>query len=178
MRIKDRIQRDSSTRIQSSVRGVTIISGESIKVFSAEDSLAGLALESATSSASGESPLLCNAGSHPGTTWNYKTGGIMHQLIEQPDMVSCPGSRTIWRLLYFSNSALFSPVPLWVAFLQDPTSLFQRASSVFPKPRSKCQFSQGAVRCVIIPKSEKPSDTTSFHSVLVCHRTSWQKNKR
>ncbi|GFW20557.1 hypothetical protein TNCV_1047821 [Trichonephila clavipes] len=23
--------------------------------------------------------------------------------------------------------------------------------------------------------SEKPSDTTSFHSVLVCHRTSWQK---
>ncbi|GFX33301.1 hypothetical protein TNCV_811631 [Trichonephila clavipes] len=26
-------------------------------------------------------------------------------------------------------------------------------------------------------KSEKPSDTTSFHSVLVCHRTSWQKNK-
>ncbi|GFT42938.1 hypothetical protein TNCV_1615091 [Trichonephila clavipes] len=25
--------------------------------------------------------------------------------------------------------------------------------------------------------SEKPSDTTSFHSVLVCHRTSWQKNK-
>ncbi|GFY09422.1 hypothetical protein TNCV_1942321 [Trichonephila clavipes] len=26
-------------------------------------------------------------------------------------------------------------------------------------------------------KSEKTSDTTSFHSVLVCHRTSWQKNK-
>ncbi|GFX71513.1 hypothetical protein TNCV_2695011 [Trichonephila clavipes] len=26
-------------------------------------------------------------------------------------------------------------------------------------------------------KSEKPSDTTSFHSVLVCHRASWQKNK-
>ncbi|GFU83041.1 hypothetical protein TNCV_65121 [Trichonephila clavipes] len=25
--------------------------------------------------------------------------------------------------------------------------------------------------------SENPSDTTSFHSVLVCHRTSWQKNK-
>ncbi|GFU13598.1 hypothetical protein TNCV_938661 [Trichonephila clavipes] len=26
--------------------------------------------------------------------------------------------------------------------------------------------------------SEKPPDTTSFHSVLVCHRTSWQKKKR
>ncbi|GFT18634.1 hypothetical protein TNCV_794951 [Trichonephila clavipes] len=25
--------------------------------------------------------------------------------------------------------------------------------------------------------SENPSDTTSFHSVLVCHRTSWQKKK-
>ncbi|GFW62643.1 hypothetical protein TNCV_1886901 [Trichonephila clavipes] len=25
--------------------------------------------------------------------------------------------------------------------------------------------------------SEKPSDTTSFQSILVCHRTSWQKNK-
>ncbi|GFU35920.1 hypothetical protein TNCV_4030271 [Trichonephila clavipes] len=25
--------------------------------------------------------------------------------------------------------------------------------------------------------SENPSDTTSFYSVLVCHRTSWQKNK-
>ncbi|GFV93337.1 hypothetical protein TNCV_3685601 [Trichonephila clavipes] len=25
--------------------------------------------------------------------------------------------------------------------------------------------------------SENPSDTTSFHSVLVCHRSSWQKNK-
>ncbi|GFV17350.1 hypothetical protein TNCV_1093061, partial [Trichonephila clavipes] len=33
--------------------------------------------------ASGEPPL-CNAGPHPGTTWSYKTGGIIHQLIEQP----------------------------------------------------------------------------------------------
>ncbi|GFV11937.1 hypothetical protein TNCV_2521581 [Trichonephila clavipes] len=31
-----------------------------------------------------ESPPLCNAGPHPGTTLNYKTGGIIHQLIEQP----------------------------------------------------------------------------------------------
>ncbi|GFT42714.1 hypothetical protein TNCV_4129681 [Trichonephila clavipes] len=46
-------------------------------------SLAGLALDSATSSGLGEPPL-CNAGPHPGTTWNYKTGGIIHQLIEQP----------------------------------------------------------------------------------------------
>ncbi|GFW12120.1 hypothetical protein TNCV_4531851 [Trichonephila clavipes] len=46
-------------------------------------SLAGLALDSATSVA-GREPPLCNAGPHPGTTWNYKTGGIIHQLIEQP----------------------------------------------------------------------------------------------
>ncbi|GFW41715.1 hypothetical protein TNCV_9531 [Trichonephila clavipes] len=46
-------------------------------------SLAGLALESAPVVAS-EEPPLCNAGPHPGTTWNYKTGGIIHQLIEQP----------------------------------------------------------------------------------------------
>ncbi|GFU64488.1 hypothetical protein TNCV_2526151 [Trichonephila clavipes] len=38
---------------------------------------------------------------------------------------------------------------------------------VFPGSSSLCHHT----------KSEKPSDTTSFHSVLVCHRTSWQKNK-
>ncbi|GFQ80390.1 hypothetical protein TNCT_102661 [Trichonephila clavata] len=42
------------------------------------------------------------------------------------------------------------------------------------KPRSKCQFFQGAVCCVVIPVVKKPSDSTSFHSVLVCHRTSPQ----
>ncbi|GFT16237.1 hypothetical protein TNCV_2245481 [Trichonephila clavipes] len=47
-------------------------------------SLAGLVLESATSSGLGRAPPHCNAGPHPGTTWNYKTGGIIHQLIEQP----------------------------------------------------------------------------------------------
>ncbi|GFU70921.1 hypothetical protein TNCV_3633331 [Trichonephila clavipes] len=47
-------------------------------------SLAGLALDSATSSGLGRAPPLCNAGPHPGTTWSYKTGGIIHQLIEQP----------------------------------------------------------------------------------------------
>ncbi|GFW98599.1 hypothetical protein TNCV_2757781 [Trichonephila clavipes] len=31
-----------------------------------------------------ESPPLCNAGPHPGTTWSYKAGEIIHQLIEQP----------------------------------------------------------------------------------------------
>ncbi|GFX44774.1 hypothetical protein TNCV_1826361 [Trichonephila clavipes] len=39
-------------------------------------SLAGLVLESATSSGLVRTP--------SGTTWNYKTGGIIHQLIEQP----------------------------------------------------------------------------------------------
>ncbi|GFQ68135.1 hypothetical protein TNCT_375341 [Trichonephila clavata] len=42
------------------------------------------------------------------------------------------------------------------------------------KRRSKCQFSKGAVCCVVIPVVKNKSDSTSFHSVLVCHRTSSQ----
>ncbi|GFU09369.1 hypothetical protein TNCV_143531 [Trichonephila clavipes] len=97
--------------------------------------------------ASGEPPL-CNAGPHPGTTWNYKTGGIIHQLIEQPGHAGWPsGSCTIWR-----------PETQNSAFLG---TLYMAASSKTPphqskdpqkfKTRSKCQFSQGAFRCVIIP---------------------------
>ncbi|GFV70823.1 hypothetical protein TNCV_2818561 [Trichonephila clavipes] len=56
--------------------------GESLLIF--RTSLAGLALDSATSSGLGRAPPLLNAGPHPGTTWNYKTGGIIQQLIEQP----------------------------------------------------------------------------------------------
>ncbi|GFW35801.1 hypothetical protein TNCV_727361 [Trichonephila clavipes] len=60
-------------------------------------------------------------------------------------------------------------------FLQDPTSPVQRSSKVqnplqvpvFPGSSPLCHHTN----------SENPSDTTSFHSVLVCHRTSWQKNK-
>ncbi|GFV53263.1 hypothetical protein TNCV_1644951 [Trichonephila clavipes] len=47
-------------------------------------SLAGLALDSAKPVVASGEPPLCNAGPHPGTTWSYKTGGIIHQLIEQP----------------------------------------------------------------------------------------------
>ncbi|GFT90163.1 uncharacterized protein TNCV_1347651, partial [Trichonephila clavipes] len=46
--------------------------------------LAGLAPDSATSSGLGRAPPLCNAGLHPDTTWSYKAGEIIHQLIEQP----------------------------------------------------------------------------------------------
>ncbi|GFT03168.1 hypothetical protein TNCV_3610411 [Trichonephila clavipes] len=62
-----------------------------VLIFS-EDSLVGLALDSATRTCSGLGRGLCNAGPHPGTTWNYKTGGIIHQLIEQPghaDFLGC-----------------------------------------------------------------------------------------
>ncbi|GFV53108.1 hypothetical protein TNCV_3457381 [Trichonephila clavipes] len=65
-------------------------------------------------------------------------------------------------------------------------TLYMAASSKTPPHQSKdpqnfktplqVPVFPGAVRCVIIPK-EKPSDTTSFHSILVCHRASWQKNK-
>ncbi|GFU05667.1 hypothetical protein TNCV_873071 [Trichonephila clavipes] len=68
------------------IHGLSIMKGggEFLLIFQ-ETSLAGLALDSATSSGLGRAPPLCNAGPHPGTTWNYKTGGIIHQLmIEQP----------------------------------------------------------------------------------------------
>ncbi|GFY67375.1 hypothetical protein TNIN_321711 [Trichonephila inaurata madagascariensis] len=40
------------------------------------------------------------------------------------------------------------------------------------KPLLQVPVSQGAVCCAVIPVVKKPSDSTSFHSVLVCHRTS------
>ncbi|GFW40986.1 hypothetical protein TNCV_4089851 [Trichonephila clavipes] len=43
-----------------------------------------------------------------------------------------------------------------------------------PAPSARFSRKQSVVSSY---QSEKPSDTTSFHSVLVCHRTSWQKNK-
>ncbi|GFV29896.1 hypothetical protein TNCV_657251 [Trichonephila clavipes] len=48
------------------------------------------------------------------------------------------------------KTQLFSCTPLHGRFFQDPTSLVQRSSKKL-KPRSQCQVSQGAVRCVIIP---------------------------
>ncbi|GFU46482.1 hypothetical protein TNCV_567741 [Trichonephila clavipes] len=66
-------------------------------------------------------------------------------------------------------------------------TLYMAASSKTPPHQSKdpqkfktplqCQFSPGSSPLCHHTNSEKPSDTTSSHSVLVCHRTSWQKNK-
>ncbi|GFU36571.1 hypothetical protein TNCV_2830111 [Trichonephila clavipes] len=67
-----------------------------------------------------------------------------------------------------------SRYPLHGRFLQDPTSPVKDPQfktplkmPVFPGSSPLCHHS----------KSEKPSDTASCHSGLVCHRTSWQKNK-
>ncbi|GFU15211.1 hypothetical protein TNCV_3937721 [Trichonephila clavipes] len=65
-------------------------------------------------------------------------------------------------------------------------TLYMAASSKTPPPQSKgpqkfktppkCQFSQGAVRCVIIPKVK--NHQTQLHSTQSWSaRTSWQKNK-
>ncbi|GFY35812.1 hypothetical protein TNCV_4841891 [Trichonephila clavipes] len=66
-------------------------------------------------------------------------------------------------------------------------TLYMAASSKTPPHQSKDpQKFKTPLQMPVFPgssplchhtKSEKPSDTTSFHSVLVCHRTSWQKNK-
>ncbi|GFV05241.1 hypothetical protein TNCV_224541 [Trichonephila clavipes] len=64
-------------------------------------------------------------------------------------------------------------------------TLYMAASSKTPPHQSKGPqnfktllqvpvFPGSSLLCHHI-KSEKPTDTTSFHSVLVCHRTSWQK---
>ncbi|GFX09412.1 hypothetical protein TNCV_4697991 [Trichonephila clavipes] len=67
-------------------------------------------------------------------------------------------------------------------------TLYMAASSKTPPHQSKGpQKFKTPLQVPVFPgssplchhtKSEKPSDTTSFHSVLVCHRTSWQKKKR
>ncbi|GFT91494.1 hypothetical protein TNCV_3902991 [Trichonephila clavipes] len=64
-------------------------------------------------------------------------------------------------------------------------TLYMAASSKTPPHQSKDpQKFKTPLQVPVFPgrsplchhtKSEKPSDTTSFHSVLVCHRTSWQK---
>ncbi|GFU09380.1 hypothetical protein TNCV_143621 [Trichonephila clavipes] len=74
------------------------------------------------------------------------------------------------------KTQLFSGTLYMAASSKTPPSHQSKGPQKF-KTRSKCQFSQGAVRCVIIPIVKTSSDTTSFHSVLVCHRTSWQKIK-
>ncbi|GFX39903.1 hypothetical protein TNCV_2646661 [Trichonephila clavipes] len=63
-------------------------------------------------------------------------------------------------------------------------TLYMAASSKTPPHQSKGpQKFKTPLQVPVFPgssllchhtKSEKPSDTTSFHSVLVCHRTSWQ----
>ncbi|GFU50702.1 hypothetical protein TNCV_240881 [Trichonephila clavipes] len=66
-------------------------------------------------------------------------------------------------------------------------TLYMAASSKTPPHQSKDpQKFKTPLQVPVFPgssplchhtNSEKPSDTTSSHSVLVCHRTSWQKNK-
>ncbi|GFV65244.1 hypothetical protein TNCV_4572441 [Trichonephila clavipes] len=94
------------------VGGLTTICWEEENPFDFQrTSLAGLAPDLATSSGP-----LCNAGPHPGTTWSYKAGEAIHQLIEQPE--HAPGSCTIWR--QETQNSAFVRYPLHDHFLQDP----------------------------------------------------------
>ncbi|GFS95741.1 hypothetical protein TNCV_251261 [Trichonephila clavipes] len=64
-------------------------------------------------------------------------------------------------------------------------TLYMAASSKTPPHQSKdpqkfntplqVPVFQGSSLSCHHTNSENPSDTTSFHSVLVCHRTSWQE---
>ncbi|GFV01982.1 hypothetical protein TNCV_946521 [Trichonephila clavipes] len=66
-------------------------------------------------------------------------------------------------------------------------TLYMAASSKTPPHQSKGpQKFKTTLQVPVFPgssplchhtNSKNPSDTTSFHIVLVCHRTSWQKNK-
>ncbi|GFT91668.1 hypothetical protein TNCV_2444791 [Trichonephila clavipes] len=66
-------------------------------------------------------------------------------------------------------------------------TLYMAASSKTPPHQSKDpQKFKTPLQVPVFPgssplchhtNSENPSDTTSSHSVLGCHRTSWQKNK-
>ncbi|GFY30470.1 hypothetical protein TNCV_3522331 [Trichonephila clavipes] len=66
-------------------------------------------------------------------------------------------------------------------------TLYMAASTKTPPHQSKGpQKSKTPLQVPVFPgssllchhtNSENPSNKISFHSVLVCHRTSWQKNK-
>ncbi|GFS95890.1 hypothetical protein TNCV_2259501 [Trichonephila clavipes] len=63
-------------------------------------SLAGLAQIQQPVVASGEPPAHCNAGPHPGTTWSYKTGVVIHSADR--------AARTCCNLGYVSNNRKMS----------------------------------------------------------------------
>ncbi|GFY72163.1 hypothetical protein TNIN_219331 [Trichonephila inaurata madagascariensis] len=99
-----------------------------------------------------ESPPLCNAGPHPGTTWSYKAGEIIHQLIEQPGHAgyAAPGSCTIWRP-ETQNSA-FLRYPLHGRTKTPPHQ--SKGPQKFKTPLQVPVF-PGAVCCVVIPVVKK-----------------------
>ncbi|GFU28297.1 hypothetical protein TNCV_99711 [Trichonephila clavipes] len=84
-----------------------------------------------------------------------------------------------------------SRAPVLSGGLRRKTQLFLRTLYMVASPRPhltspKILRSSNPAQVPVFPgssplchhtNSENPSDTTSFHSVLVCHRTSWQKNK-
>ncbi|GFU09801.1 hypothetical protein TNCV_357581 [Trichonephila clavipes] len=121
-------------------------------------SLVGLALDSATSSGLGEPHLQCRTPSRHHLELQDRRDYTPADRAARTCWLGCPGSCTIWRP-ETQNSA-FLRYPLHGRFLQDPTVLVQILKS--SKPRSKCQCSQGAVRCVIIPKVK--NHQTQLHS--------------
>ncbi|GFW50000.1 hypothetical protein TNCV_2315821 [Trichonephila clavipes] len=62
-------------------------------------------------------------------------------------------------------------------YMAAPPSHQSKGPQKFKTPLKVPVFQESSPLCHHT-NSENPSDTTSFHSVLVCHRTSWQKKKR
>ncbi|GFW40976.1 hypothetical protein TNCV_4370241 [Trichonephila clavipes] len=92
-------------------------------------SLAGLALESATSSGLGRAPALqCRTPSRHHLELQDRRDYTPADRAARTCWLGCPGSCTIWRP-ETQNSA-FLLYPLHGRFLQDPTSLVQRSSKV------------------------------------------------
>ncbi|GFW87012.1 hypothetical protein TNCV_3762541 [Trichonephila clavipes] len=136
--------------------------------------LVGLAQISATSSGLKEPPTLqCRTPSRHHLELQDRRDYTPADRAARTCWLGCPGLCTIWRPETQNSAFLLYPHG---RFLQDPTSPVQRSSKssnpaqvpVFPGSSPLCHHTN----------SENPSDTASFHSVLVCHRTSSsQKNK-
>ncbi|GFU43463.1 hypothetical protein TNCV_53621 [Trichonephila clavipes] len=108
-------------------------------------SLAGLALESATSSGLGRAPALqCRTPSRHHLELQDRRDYAPVDTAARTCWLGCPGSCTIWRP-EMQNSA-FLRYPLHGRFLQDPTSLVQRASEVQnPAPSASFPREQSVV---------------------------------
>ncbi|GFT21430.1 hypothetical protein TNCV_3816891 [Trichonephila clavipes] len=91
-------------------------------------------------------PPLCNAGPHPGTTWNYKAGGIIHQLIEQPGHAGWLPRAPVLSGGLRRKTQLFLRYPLHMA-ASSKTPPHQSKGLRSSTPRPSASFPRGSLLC-------------------------------